>query len=174
MPSGATVVGSVDIRTCIFKCLAGILLWLLPKQDSCCKYIKMRRANVILFLKYITKKLSSYICIPYNRPYGNILVENIILNSVLFRRVVSSGMLHHVAIVRTDVSKELNTSMIRVTRIGDLGTTLAITNNRSTLRRNTNSYKSFRAGNLSSSYGNEYLVTRTFPQYFQARYRNVN
>jgi hypothetical protein len=35
-------------------------------------------------------------------------------------------MLCHVALVRTDVSEELSASIIRVTRIGELGTTLAI------------------------------------------------
>jgi hypothetical protein len=34
-------------------------------------------------------------------------------------------MLHCVALVRTDISDELNASFIRVTRIGELGTTLA-------------------------------------------------
>jgi hypothetical protein len=46
-------------------------------------------------------------------------------------------MLRHVALVRTDVSEELSVSFIRVTRIGELGTTLAVTSNRRTLRRNT-------------------------------------
>jgi hypothetical protein len=41
------------------------------------------------------------------------------------------------ALVRTDVSKELTVSFIRVTRIGEVGTTLAVTSNRRTLRRNT-------------------------------------
>jgi hypothetical protein len=45
------------------------------------------------------------------------------------RRKVSSGMLRHVALVRTDVSEELSASFIRVTRIGELGTTLVVTNN---------------------------------------------
>jgi hypothetical protein len=48
----------------------------------------------------------------------------------------SSGMLRRVAIVRTDVSEEISASIIRVTRIGELGTMLAITSNRRTLRRN--------------------------------------
>jgi hypothetical protein len=44
-------------------------------------------------------------------------------------------MLRHVALVRTDVSEELSAPFIRVTRIGELGTTLAVISNRSTLRR---------------------------------------
>jgi hypothetical protein len=36
-------------------------------------------------------------------------------------------MLRHVALVRTDVSEELNASFIKVTRIGDLKTTLGVT-----------------------------------------------
>jgi hypothetical protein len=35
--------------------------------------------------------------------------------------MVSSGMLRHVALVRTDLSEELSTSFNRVTRIGELG-----------------------------------------------------
>jgi hypothetical protein len=38
-------------------------------------------------------------------------------------------MLRRVALVRTDVSGELNSLIIRVTRIGELGTTLALTSN---------------------------------------------
>jgi hypothetical protein len=61
----------------------------------------------------------------------NMTIANSIL--VRIRRMVSSGMLRRVALVRTDVSKELRTSFIRVTRIVELGTTLAVTSNRSTL-----------------------------------------
>jgi hypothetical protein len=39
---------------------------------------------------------------------------------------VSSGLLRLVALVRTDVSEELSASFIRVARIGELGTTLAV------------------------------------------------
>jgi hypothetical protein len=51
--------------------------------------------------------------------------------------MVSSGLLRRVALVRTDVSKEPGASFIRVTKIGELGTTQAATSNRRTLRRNT-------------------------------------
>jgi hypothetical protein len=55
-------------------------------------------------------------------------------------RMASSSMLHHVAIVRTDVSVELRASIIRVTRIGELGTMLAVTSNRRTLQRNSSPF----------------------------------
>jgi hypothetical protein len=48
----------------------------------------------------------------------------------------SFGMLRRVALVGTDILEELMTSIIRMTRIGELGT-LALTSNRHTLRRNT-------------------------------------
>jgi hypothetical protein len=40
------------------------------------------------------------------------------------------------AVVRTDVSEECSTSIIRVKRIGQVGTMLAVTSNRRTLRIN--------------------------------------
>jgi hypothetical protein len=43
--------------------------------------------------------------------------------------MVSSEMLRRVALVRTEISEELRASFIRVTRIGELGTTLALTIN---------------------------------------------
>jgi hypothetical protein len=42
--------------------------------------------------------------------------------------MASYGMLCNVALVVIDVSEELNASVIRVTRIGELGTTLAVPN----------------------------------------------
>jgi hypothetical protein len=65
-------------------------------------------------------------------------------------------MLRRVAL-RTGVSEELSASFVRVTRIGELGTTLAVTSNRRTLDschpdeggakflRNVGSYKSHTA-----------------------------
>jgi hypothetical protein len=39
-------------------------------------------------------------------------------------------MLRRVAHVRTDVPEEISASIIRVVRMGELGTTLAVSNNR--------------------------------------------
>jgi hypothetical protein len=44
--------------------------------------------------------------------------------------MASSGMLRRVALIRIDDSEELSASIIRVTRIGELGTTLAVTSSR--------------------------------------------
>jgi hypothetical protein len=46
-------------------------------------------------------------------------------------------MLRRVALVRTDVSEELSAFFIRVTRFVQVGTTLAVTSNRRTPRRNS-------------------------------------
>jgi hypothetical protein len=45
-----------------------------------------------------------------------------------------------VAVVRTDVSEELRASFIRMTKIVELGSTLAVTSNQNALRRNTKSH----------------------------------
>jgi hypothetical protein len=52
----------------------------------------------------------------------------------------SSGMLQHVALVRTEVLEELTTSVIKVTRIIELSTTLAVNSNRRTQRVSVVSY----------------------------------
>jgi hypothetical protein len=48
--------------------------------------------------------------------------------------MASFGMLRRLSLVRTDVSEELSSPFIRVTRIGEVGATLAVTSNRRTLR----------------------------------------
>jgi hypothetical protein len=59
-------------------------------------------------------------------------------------------MIRREALVRTDVSKELSASFIMVTRIGELGTTLAATDSchpnegSAQFLRNVGSYKSHR------------------------------
>jgi hypothetical protein len=47
--------------------------------------------------------------------------------------MASSGTLRRVALIRTDVSEELSASIIRVTRMGELGT-LAVTSSQCTLQ----------------------------------------
>jgi hypothetical protein len=47
--------------------------------------------------------------------------------------MVSSGVLRRVALVIIDVSEELSASFIRVTRIGELGTMLAVTSQRASV-----------------------------------------
>jgi hypothetical protein len=49
----------------------------------------------------------------------------------------SPGMLRRVTIVRTEVSDERIASFMKVTRIGELGTMLAVSSNRLALRRST-------------------------------------
>jgi hypothetical protein len=49
----------------------------------------------------------------------------------------SSGMLRRVALVRTEVSEEPSSSIIRVTRVGELGR-FPLISNRRTLRRSIN------------------------------------
>jgi hypothetical protein len=49
----------------------------------------------------------------------------------------SSGILRRVAVVRNDISEERVSTIIGVTRIGELETKLAVTSNRLTLPRNS-------------------------------------
>jgi hypothetical protein len=51
--------------------------------------------------------------------------------------MASSGILRRVALVRTDVSEEDSASIIRMTRISELATTLAVTSTRRTPLRDT-------------------------------------
>jgi hypothetical protein len=53
---------------------------------------------------------------------------------VLQRKTPSFGILRHVVFLRTDVSEERSTFIIRVTRISELGTS-AVTSNRRMLQR---------------------------------------
>jgi hypothetical protein len=59
--------------------------------------------------------------------------------------MLSSGILRHVDFVRTDISEEPSASIIRVTRICEIGTTSAVTSNRSTLRKIVGSHKIYTA-----------------------------
>jgi hypothetical protein len=63
----------------------------------------------------------------------------------------SSGILRRVALVRTDFSEECSSSVVRVTRIGDIGTALAVTSNRNTMPGNTSVRRSLVTDNVPSS-----------------------
>jgi hypothetical protein len=63
-------------------------------------------------------------------------------------RMPSSGVLCHVDLVRADISEECITSIIRVTRMCELGT-LAVTSNRSMLRGNETSVLTTAISNLT-------------------------
>jgi hypothetical protein len=58
-------------------------------------------------------------------------------------KMASSGRLRRVTLVRSNVSEERSASFIRVTRIGEIGTTLDVTSNRRTLRRKCASVASY-------------------------------
>jgi hypothetical protein len=60
-----------------------------------------------------------------------ILSDPMSFKEALTPRMASSGMLRRVTLVKTHDSEELSASIIRVTRIGELGT-LVITINRCT------------------------------------------
>jgi hypothetical protein len=64
---------------------------------------------------------------------------------ITLRKMASYGMLRRVALVRTDVSEELSASIIRVTRIYELGTTLAPDDGSAKFFQNIGSYKSHAA-----------------------------
>jgi hypothetical protein len=61
-------------------------------------------------------------------------------------------MLRLVALVRTEVSEERRASIIRVTRMCELGITLAITSNRGMLRRNTMFISSCYVGDAGATF----------------------
>jgi hypothetical protein len=64
--------------------------------------------------------------------------------------MASSVMLRRVVLVRTEGLEEQSAFIIRMTRIGELGT-LAVTSNRRTLRRNAYRSVTLMMGALSSS-----------------------
>jgi hypothetical protein len=94
----------------------------------------------------------------------------------------SSGVLHHVALVRIDVSEDRIASIIGVKRISELGTTLAVTSNRSTRKinvgdkflRNVGSYKSHETSYSRRRHSSGYTLSPIFtcsPYAFRIEYR---
>jgi hypothetical protein len=74
-----------------------------------------------------------------NLVFIHIYVYSILHKCIIISSRPGSGVKNDVfwdvtpCVVRTDVSEELSASYLRVTRIGELGTTLAVTSNRRTL-----------------------------------------
>jgi hypothetical protein len=96
----------------------------------------------VIFMSHFVLGARTYMNLVNFKFLHNIAAQNDAKHLKLFSRrwlwrTASSGMLRREALVRTDVSEELNSYFIRVTRIGELVTTRALTNNRRTLRRNT-------------------------------------
>jgi hypothetical protein len=59
------------------------------------------------------------------------------LPTILLLTMLFSGMLCHVPLVKTDVLEETIASFVSVTRIGEVGTKLAVTGNQSMLHHYT-------------------------------------
>jgi hypothetical protein len=84
-------------------------------------------------------KTRSYIQTRYIYTY--IFTFNIRVQTIKYEKLrcvykkSSSGILRRMPRVRTEVSEECIASIIRVKRIGELGKSLSVTNNQSTLRR---------------------------------------
>jgi hypothetical protein len=77
------------------------------------------------------------------RPTFPLGLPNDLRQTIERAKMASSVMLRRVALVRTEVSEELSAFAIRVTRIGELGTTLAVTSNRPTKRKQRASVASY-------------------------------
>jgi hypothetical protein len=79
--------------------------------------------------------------------------------------MMSSGMLRRVALVRTDVSEEFNTSFIRVTRIGELITALNFSSETSVLTRATR--HNIPEDTVLHSHRRENLKSYSFPTLYE-------
>jgi hypothetical protein len=123
---------------CILGCYA---VWLLVFLRGVRRLLVT--ANVVpssLILVTLMKEAlsSSETSVLTGRHYSSCCISSQLLCSW---RMSSSGMFGRVALVRSDVSDRRSASVMKVTRIGVLGTTLGVTSNRSTLRRNIIVYR---------------------------------
>jgi hypothetical protein len=86
-----------------------------------------------------------HITSPLQSPASQCYVRFEVFMAVTMKNVVFRDVTLCVK-VGTDVSEELNASIIRVTRIGEVVLTLAVSSNRRTLRKNNSSCENLRFG----------------------------
>jgi hypothetical protein len=91
------------------------------------------KTDATCFSEMINFQMLSVLTTQKTKPFIAIAVRT---SSYIKNGLLCSGMLRSVAFVRADVLEEISATVIRVKTIGTLGTTLAVTSNRSTLRRN--------------------------------------
>jgi hypothetical protein len=123
-----TTVKTSSYKKCITLCSHACYMPWPSKWTHACWEVQ---AMKILVLK--CSPISCYFIPPESKCS---LQHPVLSNTPSLWRMSSSGMLRRVALARTHVSDELSASFIRVTRTGELGTTLSLTGNRRTLRRN--------------------------------------
>jgi hypothetical protein len=104
------------------------------KHETPQSFISLLTTRILLFRFHLPHTFALSFAFVNSFCKGEHFLEMYVLpNNFMYRRMPSSGTLRRVALVRTDVSEEHSASFIRMTRIGELGTTLAVTSNRCTL-----------------------------------------
>jgi hypothetical protein len=137
-PSSPTGVRTVRWRAA-FTCAVGVTL---VRHDDAAPVIRMHwrlgyvnqdSISCIPVQQYQLYKGQEHISVFHDHSIAVLCVTWVHFAIHYIGRLPSSGALHHEGLVRFDVSEEYIASIIRVTRIDELETTLAVTNNRSML-----------------------------------------
>jgi hypothetical protein len=86
--------------------------------------------NIKMYLREVWHRICKWVNVAQLRKRGGLLLTRYFMKNGVFWDSTPCAFL------RTDVSEELSASFIRVTKIGELRTMLAVTSNRHRLRRN--------------------------------------